>query len=304
MPHYGWVRIEAVAYDHPDAARLIGEVQQEYVIRYGGVDDSPVDPAEFTPPSGLFLVGYDGDAAVVCGGWRACGPGGTDAEIRRMYVVPAARGRGLARRMLAELERTARGAGHQRMILETGRPQPEAVALYRSSGYTEIPAYGYYAGSPHSMHFGKVLGAPDMGNAPDLAAMSSPRHRALRSDAVANRDRLLAAATAAVKRDGEKAPMATVAAGAGVGVGTWCRCRGSRACWFCPGWSRPGWSVWCGWFCPGWSRAGWGAWCGWCRPAGRSAERWCSYRQARWHRSRQRRSRWCPSRWRWSRPGW
>ncbi|MGA2826242.1 MAG: GNAT family N-acetyltransferase [Streptosporangiaceae bacterium] len=214
------MRIEAVAYDHPDAARLIGEVQQEYVIRYGGVDDSPVDPAEFTPPSGLFLVGYDGDAAVVCGGWRACGPGDTDAEIRRMYVVPAARGRGLARRMLAELERTARDAGHQRMILETGRPQPEAVALYRSSRYTEIPAYGYYAGSPHSMHFGKVLGAPDMGNARDLAAMSSPRHRALRSDAVANRDRLLAAATAAVKRDGEKAPMATVAAGAGVGVGT------------------------------------------------------------------------------------
>ena len=74
-----------------------------------------------------------------------------------MYVTPSARGRGLARRLLAELERTARAAGHQRVILETGSQQPEAVALYRSAGYAAIPAYGYYACSPHSMHFGKVL---------------------------------------------------------------------------------------------------------------------------------------------------
>ena len=74
-----------------------------------------------------------------------------------MYVTPSARGRGLARRLLAELERTARAAGHQRVILETGSQQPEAVALYRSAGYTDIPAYGYYACSPDSMHFGKVL---------------------------------------------------------------------------------------------------------------------------------------------------
>jgi len=153
------MRIEAVAYDHPDAARLIGEVQQEYVIRYGGVDRSPVGPADFTPPAGLFLVGYAGGGAAVCGGWRARG---ADAEIKRMYVAPAARGRGLARRMLAELERTARAAGHRRVILETGGRQPEAVALYRSSGYAEIPAYGYYAGSPHSMHFGKILDASTM----------------------------------------------------------------------------------------------------------------------------------------------
>ncbi len=154
MPEYGRVRIEAVAYDHPDAARLIGEVQQEYVIRYGGVDRSPAGPADFAPPSGLFLVGYADGAGVVCGGWRARG---ADAEIKRMYVTPAARGRGLARGMLAALEDAARAAGHRRAILETGSRQPEAVALYRSAGYTEIPAFGYYAGSPHSIHLGKVL---------------------------------------------------------------------------------------------------------------------------------------------------
>jgi GNAT superfamily N-acetyltransferase len=156
----GSLRIDAVGYDHPDAARLIEEVQQEYVVRYGGPDDSPVDPAEFAPPGGLFLLGYLGGIGLVCGGWRAHGPDvGTDAEIKRMYVTPAARGRGLARRMLAELERTARAAGYHRLILETGSKQPEAVGLYRSSGYTEIPAYGYYAGSPHSMHFAKLLDA-------------------------------------------------------------------------------------------------------------------------------------------------
>jgi GNAT superfamily N-acetyltransferase len=155
----GLLRIDAVGYDHPDAARLIEEVQQEYVVRYGGRDDSPLDPAGFAPPAGLFLVGYLGGIGVACGGWRAHRPGaGTDAEIKRMYVTPAARGCGLARRMLAELERTARAAGYQRVILETGSKQPEAVGLYRSSGYTDIPAYGYYAGSPHSMHFAKLPG--------------------------------------------------------------------------------------------------------------------------------------------------
>jgi GNAT superfamily N-acetyltransferase len=151
---HGLVRIEAVAYDHPEAARLIAEVQQEYVDRYGGEDQTPVDLAEFVPPRGLFLVGYDGTAAVACGGWRTRG---TDAEIKRMYVTRTARRRGLARVMLAELERTARAAGHHRVILETGSEQPEAIALYRSAGYTGIPAFGYYACAAGSVHLGKVL---------------------------------------------------------------------------------------------------------------------------------------------------
>ncbi len=135
------------------------------MVRYGGRDSSPVDPAEFAPPGGLFLVGYLGRTAVACGGWRAPGPdAGPGAEIKRMYVTPAARGRGLARRMLAELERTARGAGYHRVILETGSKQPEAVELYRSSGYTEIPGYGYYAGSPHSLHLAKLLGGTGESN--------------------------------------------------------------------------------------------------------------------------------------------
>jgi GNAT superfamily N-acetyltransferase len=150
------VRIEAVTYDHPAAARLIAEVQQEYVTRYGGADETPVDQADFAPPRGLFLVAYEGGAAVACGGWRSRGG---EAEIKRMYVARAARRRGLARLMLAELERTAREAGHDRVILETGSKQPEAIALYRSAGYTAIPAFGHYAGYAESVHLGKELAA-------------------------------------------------------------------------------------------------------------------------------------------------
>ena len=150
------MEIRVVRYDHPDATKLIAEVQAEYVIRYGGHDGTRVHPDEFTPPQGLFLVGYLDDVPVVSGGWRAHEDG--SAELKRMYVVPSVRGRGLARQMLAELELTAKGAGHHRIILETGSKQPEAAALYRSSGYTPVPAFGYYADYPNSIHLGKTLG--------------------------------------------------------------------------------------------------------------------------------------------------
>jgi GNAT superfamily N-acetyltransferase len=152
----GVVQIHAVAYDHPDAVALIAGVQQEYVVRYGGPDATPVEPAEFAPPLGLFLVGYLDGAPVACGGWRALGDG--SVELKRMYVAPAVRGRGFARALLAELELTAKRAGHHRLILETGQVQPEAIALYRSSGYTDVPRFGYYADAPLSVHLGKTLG--------------------------------------------------------------------------------------------------------------------------------------------------
>jgi GNAT superfamily N-acetyltransferase len=149
------VRIDQVRYDHPDAVRLIEEVQQEYVERYGGRDGTPVDPEEFAPPRGLFLVGYDGEEPVACGGWRSHG---TDAEVKRMYVSKRARRTGNARRLLAELELTARETGHRRVILETGSKQPEAVALYQSAGYATVPPFGHYASEPLAIHLGKRLG--------------------------------------------------------------------------------------------------------------------------------------------------
>jgi GNAT superfamily N-acetyltransferase len=121
-----------------------------------------VDAADFAPPLGLFVIGYADGKAVVCGGWRAhdsTEPLFTDgdAEVKRMYVVPAARRRGLARLMLAELERTARAAGRRRILLETGSAQPEAIALYESEGYTAVPKFGIYRCEPSSRCYGKAL---------------------------------------------------------------------------------------------------------------------------------------------------
>jgi GNAT superfamily N-acetyltransferase len=148
-------QIEIRRYDDPDVTRMVGEVQAEYVERYGGPDAAAVDPAEFAPPQGLFLVGLLDGVPVAMGGWRRREPG--QAEIKRMFVSSAARRRGLARRMLAALERTAAEAGVDRVVLNTGPAQPEAVALYEQSGYSPIPGFGHYACHPDALFFGKTL---------------------------------------------------------------------------------------------------------------------------------------------------
>src|SRR3954453_3307810 len=108
--------LRAEPYDAPVAQELIAAVQQEYVERYGGPDDSPVDPGEFSPPRGCFVVGYVGTAAVATGALRPAGDGAM--EIKRMYVRPQWRGRGLARVVLADLEQRARDLGAVRIVLE------------------------------------------------------------------------------------------------------------------------------------------------------------------------------------------
>lgn len=157
------LRIEQVSLDHPDALQLIEHVQQEYVVRYGGRDDTPLDPTEFLPPLGAFFVGYRADVPVTSGAWRfrddvCCLGSARPAEVKRMYVVPAARRAGLARLMLAHLEATARDAGAEVMIMETGTAQPEAMALYVAAGYERVEPFGHYAWSPRNRCYGRVLG--------------------------------------------------------------------------------------------------------------------------------------------------
>jgi GNAT superfamily N-acetyltransferase len=155
------LELRLVAYSDPDAVALVARVQEEYVERYGGPDETPVDPTMFDPPDGLFLVAYVDGVPVGTGAWRrspvlALG-GSLAAEIKRMYVVPEQRGTGLARRILAELEDTAAAAGHDLIILETGLMQPEAIGLYESSGYVPIDGFGHYRSSDLNRCFGKRL---------------------------------------------------------------------------------------------------------------------------------------------------
>jgi GNAT superfamily N-acetyltransferase len=156
------LRIERLPITHPDADRLVEEVQAEYVVRYGGRDDTPIEPTMFDPPRGAFFVGYLDDVPVATGALRlrddvlALGSTST-AEIKRMYVAPSARRTGMARRMLAHLEAAAVKAGRSVMILETGTAQPEAIALYTSSGYERIDDFGYYKDKPLSRCFARRL---------------------------------------------------------------------------------------------------------------------------------------------------
>ncbi|WP_055490327.1 GNAT family N-acetyltransferase [Streptomyces sp. TP-A0356] len=158
------MNIRQVSFDHPDAVKLNDQVQAEYAVRYGDEGDAtPLDPSMFQPPAGLYLIAYDPqDRPVATGGWRTQdeNPEGYrdgDAELKRMYVIEELRGRGLARHILAALEEDARAAGRTRMVLETGTKQPEAVALYTSSGYEPCAKFGYYRFHELSLCFAKQL---------------------------------------------------------------------------------------------------------------------------------------------------
>ncbi|WP_375489790.1 GNAT family N-acetyltransferase [uncultured Jatrophihabitans sp.] len=149
---------EVRPYDDPDVVRMVADVQAEYVGMYGGPDSAVVTLTEFAPPDGLFVVGVLDGLAVATGGWRRRSEqDGAQAEIKRMYVAPAARGRGLSRLVLAELERTALAAGVRRLVLNTGQPQQPAIALYRSAGYRPAAPFGHYADSPSAVFLGKDL---------------------------------------------------------------------------------------------------------------------------------------------------
>src|SRR5262249_14449887 len=114
-----------------------------------------LNPAEVAEGAGAFLVARRGGQAAGCGALRRLAEG--VGELKRMYVCPEERGRGIGRRILAVLEAEARALGLRRIVLETGVRQAEALALYEGAGYRPIPAYGEYVGSPISVCMAKDL---------------------------------------------------------------------------------------------------------------------------------------------------
>jgi len=145
-------------FDSPDVVALCAAQQREMTALYEGEGD--IGPtrgaAMFEPPDGIFLVLRDDDErAIACGGISRFDH--ARGELKRMYVVPELRGRGLGRRLLVELEQAARGLGYRGIVLETGDLQPEALGLYEASGYERIPCYPPYDSRALSLCFEKSL---------------------------------------------------------------------------------------------------------------------------------------------------
>jgi GNAT superfamily N-acetyltransferase len=151
------VEIRRENYEAFTSQALVAALNAELLDRYEGFDGSGGEHAarDFEPPDGAFVVGWEDGEPVACGG--VCRYDETTAEIRRMYVAPSARGRGLSRFVLAALEDEARELGYDLVRLETGDQQPEAIKLYASSGYEPIPRYGPFVDDPRSVCFEKRL---------------------------------------------------------------------------------------------------------------------------------------------------
>jgi GNAT superfamily N-acetyltransferase len=148
------------AVDAGDGATLAQAMRDEIAVMYDGLeldgDTMPkAGPAELSPPGGAFIVGYIDGEPVCCGGvkrldHRRC-------EIKKMYVIPARRGQGVARRLLHALEDSARELGYEIARLDTGPKQLNARGLYEAEGYMRIPDFN---GNPVAVFWGeKQLGS-------------------------------------------------------------------------------------------------------------------------------------------------
>jgi ribosomal protein S18 acetylase RimI-like enzyme len=143
--------------DSPDARLLIAHLSAELGALYGDDGSGAFSPEDVRVAGGAFLVARWDAQPVGCGALRPFAEG--VGEVKRMFVEPHARGRGIARRILAELEAAACRCGYDRLRLETGIHQTQAIRLYESAGFLRIPCFGKYAHTPLSICFEKRLPA-------------------------------------------------------------------------------------------------------------------------------------------------
>jgi putative acetyltransferase len=135
----------------PELAALVVAQQRELRDADGGLDGQ----VTVVHDDIRYLVAVVDGRVVACGGLQAVDDGAV--ELKRMYVRPSYRGRGIARQLIVALEEVALGAGHRVLRLETGTYLPAAIGLYCSAGYQSIPVYGEYVGNPYSVCFEKRL---------------------------------------------------------------------------------------------------------------------------------------------------
>ncbi|MEV6924547.1 GNAT family N-acetyltransferase [Dactylosporangium sp. NPDC051485] len=131
--------------DHPDAAWLLAAFYQEQQGRYGFADSVDLAPHEYLPPNGFFFVAYRHSRPVGCGGCRWYDRETATVELKKTFVAPGARGRGIGNALLTCLEDAAVASGARRVILETGVRNTAALQLFTKFGYE--PAERYVPGT-------------------------------------------------------------------------------------------------------------------------------------------------------------
>jgi DNA-binding MarR family transcriptional regulator/N-acetylglutamate synthase-like GNAT family acetyltransferase len=151
------VQVRVVDPEHPDARRClrayVAELNRRSDIPFDPSNGSTAEPHEVRAPAGAFVVAYLNGEPIGCGAVKHR-PGGP-SDIKRMWVAESARGLGLGRRLLTTLEQLARDSGASVVQLETNDALVEAIALYRSAGYVEVPAFN---DEPFAHHwFAKAL---------------------------------------------------------------------------------------------------------------------------------------------------
>lgn len=139
----------------PDIVALLRAADEWYATLYPAESNHLLDVGTLRKPEVSFFVARQPDGTLL--GYGAVVDQGSYAEIKRMYVAPAARGLKLGRRLLEALERRAAELGHACIRLETGIRQPEAIGLYRKAGYREIGPFGDYGPDPLSLFMEKRL---------------------------------------------------------------------------------------------------------------------------------------------------
>jgi GNAT superfamily N-acetyltransferase len=136
------IEIRRVRGDDPSAMAMVKAMEDWVTANFGPTTPdrtSTVRPEEMVPPHGTFVLVVDGERAVAGGGVRRLSD--RVAEIKRMFVVPDARGRGHGRRLLDALEAAAAELGYHAVRLDTARSMTTAMAMYRRAGFRDIPDY-------------------------------------------------------------------------------------------------------------------------------------------------------------------
>src|SRR5262245_19220268 len=169
-------RPAVLSFERPDseeARRLIGQLDGDLIRRYPGLKSvHGLHAQDLADPNFTFVIAWVDGSAVGCGALRRLEP--EVGEVKRMFVQPEFRGRGIARQILETLEDRARELGYELVWLETGIGQPEAISLYKSAGYREFAGFGEYIGNPFSVCFEKRL----------TAAKTAPTKMAIRQATV------------------------------------------------------------------------------------------------------------------------